>query len=66
MQGTWVAQLVEHLTLDFRLGHNPRVMGSSSPVRLCAEHGACLGFFLLPSPLFTCALSLPLSNKKKN
>ena len=25
----WMAQLVEHLTLDFGSGHDPRVMGSS-------------------------------------
>ena len=28
-QGTWVIQLVEHLSRDFSLGHNPRVVGSS-------------------------------------
>ena len=28
--GTWVAQLVEYLTLDFGSGHNLRVMESSS------------------------------------
>ena len=28
-QGAWVAQLVEHLTLDLGSGHDPRVMGSS-------------------------------------
>ena len=27
--GAWVAQWVEHLTLDFASGHDPRVMGSS-------------------------------------
>ena len=27
--GTWVAHLVEHLTLDFSSGHDPRVVGSS-------------------------------------
>ena len=28
-QGAWVAQSVEHLTLDFGSVHDPRVMGSS-------------------------------------
>ena len=27
--GAWVAQMVEHPTLDFRSGHDPRTMGSS-------------------------------------
>ena len=27
--GTWVAQLVEQLNLDFDSGHNPNVVGSS-------------------------------------
>ena len=27
--GVWVAQSVEHLTLDFGSGHDPRVMGLS-------------------------------------
>ena len=29
LRGAWVAQLVEHLTLDFGSGHDLRVMGSS-------------------------------------
>ena len=29
LRGTWVVQLVERPTLDFGLGHDPRVMGSS-------------------------------------
>ena len=28
-RGTWMAQLVEHPTLDFSSDHDPRVMGSS-------------------------------------
>ena len=28
-QGAWVAQSVEHLTLDFSSGHDPRVVGFS-------------------------------------
>ena len=27
--GAWVAQSVEHLTLDFGSGHDPEVVGSS-------------------------------------
>ena len=29
LRGTWVAQWVERLTLDFGSGHDPRVIGSS-------------------------------------
>ena len=29
LRGTWVAQSVEHLTLDLGSGHDPRVVGSS-------------------------------------
>ena len=29
-RGAWVAQSVEHLTLDFSSGHDPRGTGSSS------------------------------------
>ena len=28
-RGTWVAQAVKHLTLDFSSGHDPHVVGSS-------------------------------------
>ena len=28
-RGAWVAQLVDHLTLDFDSGHDPRVVGLS-------------------------------------
>ena len=28
-RGSWVAQSVEHVTLDFGSGHDPGVMGSS-------------------------------------
>ena len=28
-QGTWVSQMVQHVTLDFGSGHDPRVVTSS-------------------------------------
>lgn len=48
--GTWVAQLVEQLTLDFDSSHNFRV-GSEikSHVRLCTGCGTC-SRFSLPLP----------------
>ena len=49
-----MAQLVERPTLDFSLGHDFRVMRSSSYVGLHAHQGIYLGFslsfFLCPSP----------------
>ena len=30
-RGAWMAQLAEHLSLDFSLGHDNRVAGSSPP-----------------------------------
>jgi len=45
IRGIWVAQSVEHLTLDFGSDHNLRVMGSS-PASCSALGGACSGFFL--------------------
>lgn len=32
MLGAWVAQSIEHLTLDFVLGHDLGVVGSSPPL----------------------------------
>ena len=54
-RGTWVAQLVKHLTLDFGSGHDPRALGLSSGIRFCAELGACL------DETFSLSLSLSLS-----
>ena len=53
MQGAWVAQLAEHLTLDLGSGHDLRVVGLSpvSGSTLSAE-------ILCPSTLLTCSLSL--------
>ena len=52
---TWVAQSVEHLTLDFSSGHDLRVMNEfKPPIGLCAQHEVCMWFslslFLGPSP----------------
>ena len=33
--GTWAAQSIEHLTLDFSSGRDPRVVGSSPALALC-------------------------------
>ena len=52
-----MAQPIEHLTLDFGSGHDPRVV---TP----AEHGPCLEFFLSLSvfdpPLLALSLSLSI------
>ena len=66
--GTWMAQLVEHLTLVFGSGHDITVLWVQAPGRaLCWQHGACLGFslspsFSLPLPHSLC-LCLSLKNK---
>ena len=36
-QGAWVAQSVEHPTLDFGSGHDLVVRGIESHIRLCAD-----------------------------
>ena len=36
-RGAWVAQLVEHLTLDFGSDHELTVGGIEPPFRLCAD-----------------------------
>ena len=68
--GTWVAQLVERLTLGFNSGHDLRVLGLSptSGSVFCRESAG--GFYLsLPEPLLllmlVCVpiLSLPLQIK---
>ena len=57
LSGTWVAQLVECLTLDFSLGHGLRVM-ELSPIlgSLLSEESACASPSAPPP-----ALSPPLS-----
>ena len=51
-QGTWVAQSVKHLTLDFSSSHDLMVDHGIEPwVGLLTEPGTCLGFSLsLPLP----------------
>ena len=47
MRGAWVAQSVEHPTLDFGSGHDLMVCEFEPRVGLCAdssEPGACFGF----------------------
>ena len=46
LRGTWVAQLVKHVTLDFGSGHDLMVCGIEPSLWLCSECGACLGFSL--------------------
>ena len=58
--GSWVAQLVEHPTLDFGLGHDPMVMGSNpllGSVLSVEPAWDPLSLFLCPPP---CALFLSL------
>ena len=57
--GTWVAQLIEHLALDFGSGHDPRVVGSS-PVS-----GSALSVELALSPSPAPLLSLSISKIKR-
>ena len=52
--GTWVAQWVKHLTLDFSLGHDLRVRGFEPRVELCVNCTAPAWDSLCPS------LSAPL------
>ena len=54
-RGTWVAQSVKHLTLDFSSGHDH---GIKPQVGLCAACGACSRFFLSPSAPLSCTCSL--------
>ena len=63
--GTWVAQSVEHPTLDFDSGHDPRVMGSSpalGPVLSMEPAWDSLSLSLCPLPPLV--LTLSLSKKK--
>ena len=48
--GSWVAQSIECLSIDFGSGHDPRVVESSttSGSVLSAESGGCLSFCLSP------------------
>ena len=64
-RGTWVAQLVKHLTLGFSSGHDFVVREFEPGIGLCAdssEPGACFGFCvslsLYPFPAHTLSVSL--------
>ena len=64
-RGTWVAQSVRHLILDFGSGHGLRVLGSSLELGSVLS-AVCLGSSLLlplpPStPICTCVSVLSLS-----
>ena len=64
-RGTWVAQSVKRLTLDFGSGHDLRILDGGLHWAL-RSGGVCLRILLLllplPLPLIH-ALSLSLSNK---
>ena len=53
----------EQQTLDFGSGHDLMVCEIEPRVRLCAEHGACLGFTLSLSLCPTLAHALSLSQR---
>ena len=55
--GTWVAQSVEHLTLDFCSGHDPRV------IELRPMLGSAMS--VEPSAPLPCSCSVSLKLKKK-
>ena len=66
--GTWVAQSVEHLTLDLSSGHGLTPHEIQLLIRLCAESAEpawdSLFLSLSASALLACSLSLPLSQNK--
>lgn len=47
VRGSWVAQIIEQLTLGFGSGHDLRL---DHQVRLHTQQGVCLRFSLGPSP----------------
>ena len=49
VRGTWVAQSVEYLILDFATGHDLRVMGWRPVQALCSVQ-SLLGILSLPRP----------------
>ena len=64
MRGTWMAQSLEHPTLDFDSGHFPRVMGSSPGLGSALSVESA--YDSLPLPLSpACSLSPSLKRKKK-
>lgn len=72
--GTWMAESIKWLTVDFRSDHDLRVVRGSQPfISLCYQWGVCLRFFLplplpihpAPPPMLSHSLSL-LKKKKKS
>ena len=64
MREAWGTHSVEHLTLDFGIGRNLRIMISRVP--LCSEQSLLLSHSFCPFPcshMFPRALSLFLSRK---
>ena len=62
-EGTWVAHLVKHLTLDFGSGRDVRAVRSSpwsGPVLTMESAWDSLFLSLCPHPLISHALTLPL------
>ena len=69
-RGAWVAQSVEHLTLDFGSGHGLAVCGIEPPVRLHTDGTQSL-LLILSFPLClllpsSCSLSQNKNFKKRN
>ena len=65
MRGTWVAQLVKHLTLGFDSGHDLTVQEWKPCIGLCANSVDPAWDSLSPSaPHTACALSVFLSQNK--
>ena len=63
--GAWVAQLVEHLILDFGSGHDLTVRGFEPQVGVCA-HSAELAWDLLSPPISVLLCALFLKTNKIN
>ena len=65
-RGTWVAQSVEHLTLDLGSGHDLTICGIEPHVGLCADSMEPTWDSVSPSLSAPPLLVLSLSKKKKN
>ena len=63
--GTWVAQSVEHATLDFGSGHDLGVLGSSPMWGSVLSGESASGFSLFSAPPPTCVHALSLSQINK-